>query len=168
MKTNVSTVFIAVMLTVLAVLAGSPAAAARESAPPAYDIVVAGQSNSGRYFVRVTTVLDKHQKDAPRQWLRRLAVDGVMFHGLAPAGGYPGQAPLIADPLVRTEKAEFFDAFNREALYENYADIEESSLLVTRLPKKKWEVSALISVDKESLLRFLQEHGIVEGFGNLW
>ncbi len=167
MTINLSTAA-AVVLTVFAVIAGSLTASARDNTPPAYDIAVAGQAQSGRYLVKVTTVLDKKQKDTPREWLRRLAVDGVMFRGLAPAGGYPGQAALITDPLTRSQKAEFFEAFNNEKLYNSYADIEDSSILITRLPKKKWEVTALVTVDKEALLRFLQEHGIVEGFGNLW
>ncbi|MBO4978076.1 MAG: hypothetical protein J6C67_05095 [Muribaculaceae bacterium] len=156
------------LLTVMAFLTGTVAASARQNVPPAYDIEIAGQADGGRYLVRVTTVLDKNQKNDAREWLRRLAVDGVMFHGLAPAGGYSAQAPLIADPLVRSQKAEFFTAFNNEKLYNNYADLENSSIIMTKLPKKKWEVSALITVDKENLLHFLNEHGIVEGFGNLW
>lgn len=167
MTINLSTTA-AVVLTVFAMIAGTFAASARDNTPPAYDIAVAGQAQSGRYLVKVTTVLDKRQKDEPREWLRRLAVDGVMFRGLAPADGYPGQAPLITDPLTRSQKAEFFEAFNNEKLYNSYADLENSSIIMTRLPKKKWEVTALITVDKESLLHFLQQHGIVEGFGNLW
>lgn len=133
-----------------------------------YDIRSAGQGVDGKYYVQVTAVLDKKQQKQANMWLRRLAVDGVMFRGVAGSDGYPSQNALISDPAVRTLKAEFFEAFNNEELYNSFASLEDTSVQLTKLPKKKWEVSGRLLVNKEALLHFLGEHGIVETFDNLW
>ena len=46
--------------------------------------------------------------------------------------------------------------------------IVDASLVSTKLGKKNYELSAILTVDKESLLKYLQDEGIVKGFSNLW
>ena len=130
-----------------------------------YTITTAGQEKNGQYYVTVTTVLDKKQNKAALDWLVRLAVDGVMFRG---TGGYPSQQPLVKDPSAKQLKAEFFDAFYNEQQYKNYSSLERESVSVTKLPKKKFEVSGRVTVDKERLLAFLSKAGIVKSFDDLW
>lgn len=133
-----------------------------------YNIQAAGVTPSGDYLVRVTAVLDKKQYKEAQDYLKKLAVDGIMFRGVSAAAGLQGQKPLVTDPSVRTTKAEFFEAFNNEKLYQIYATVTPSSVVTTQLPKKKYEVKGLVSIRKEDLLHFLEENGVVKGMSNLW
>lgn len=133
-----------------------------------YDIRVENQGEGGKYYVNVTTVLDKKQNKEALDYLKKLAVEGVMLRGVAAANGFPSQKPLVDNPTAKTTHKDFFDAFNNDRLYLSYVTLERESVSVTQLPKKKFEVSGRLLVDKESLLHFLEEAGIVEGFSNLW
>lgn len=152
------TVFL-LLFTVLAV-----AAHAQE-----YTIRSAGQGKSGNYLVEVTVLTKKKTKNLDAEsMLKQYAVHGVMFRGFMASDGYAEQKPLIADPAVEQTKAEFFEAFNAEGQYKRFASIVDTSLSITKLPKKQYEVTGILLVDKESLLRYLEEAGIVKGFSNLW
>lgn len=133
-----------------------------------YSIRMAGQAANGGYYVKITTVLDKKQNKTAMDYIKKMAVDGVMLRGVAAGSGYGSQRPLIQDPDVLQQKAEFFEAFNRENVYSNFCMVEPSSVSVTQLPKHKYEVSALVTVDKERLLKYLTEHQIIKSFDSLW
>lgn len=133
-----------------------------------YNLRMAGQAANGGYYVKVTTVLDKKQNKTAMDYIKKMAVDGVMLRGVAAGSGFGAQRPIIQDPDVLRQKAEFFDAFNREGVYENFCMVEPSSVSVTQLPKKKYEVSALVTVDKERLIKYLTEHQIIKNFDSLW
>ncbi len=133
-----------------------------------YDIRVENQGEGGRYYVKVTALLDKKQNKEALDYLKKYAVEGVMLRGIGGANGYSSQKPLIEDPTVKDTHKEFFEAFNNEKKYLDYVVLDNESVSVTQLPKKKYEVSGLLLIDKERLLHFLEESGIIEGFGNLW
>lgn len=133
-----------------------------------YNLIISGVAKNGDYIVQVTTVLDKKQYKEADDYLKKLAVDGIMFRGAGASAGLSAQKPLITDPSVRRTKAEFFDAFNLEKLYLTYASVTPSSVVSTQLPKKKYEVKGIVTVRKEDLLHFLEQNGIVKGMGNLW
>lgn len=133
-----------------------------------YDIRVENQGEGGRYYVKVTALLDKKQNKEALDYLKKYAVEGVMLRGIGGANGYSAQKPLIEDPTVKDTHKEFFEAFNNEKKYLDYVVLDNESVSVTQLPKKKYEVSGLLLIDKERLIHFLEECGIIEGFGNLW
>lgn len=133
-----------------------------------YNIRMAGQAANGGYYIKVSTVLDKKQNKTALDYIKKMAVDGVMLRGVAAGSGYGAQRPLIQDPDVIKQKAEFFEAFNREGVYANFCMVEPSSVSVTQLPKHKYEVTALVTVDKERLLQYLSEHQIIKNFDSLW
>lgn len=145
------------------VLAGASAACAQE-----YNLTEESTDNGGNYLVKVTVVLDKNQAKEANDWIKRVAVDGVMFRGVAAGNGGQGHKALIKNPTVKTTKAEFFRVFENDRLYANYANIRNGSVVSTKLAKKKTEYTALVSVDKEALVRLLEESGVVKGMGNLW
>ncbi len=133
-----------------------------------YNIRMAGLSSNGAYYVKVTTVLDKKQNTNAMDYIKKMAVDGVMLRGVAPGSGYNAQPALVQDPDMARIKAEWFEAFNRERMYENFCTLEPSQVSVTQLPKKKFEVSAFVTVDKERLIKYLTEHQIIKNFDSLW
>ena len=152
-----------ILTLILLVVAATMAARSQD-----YDIRMAGQGESGKYYVQVTAVLDKNQNKTALEWLQRLAADGVMFRGVASAKGVASQSALIQDHTAKARKSEWFDAFYRDGLYKNYVNLESESVVVTKLPKKKFEVSGRLVVDKEQLIKLLQDAGIIQGFNNLW
>ena len=92
-----------------------------------------------------------------------------MFRGLMASDGYGEQKPLITDPNIQQTKADFFQAFDNEAKYRNFASIVNSSLTSMKNKKTKMiETSAVVMVDKEALQHYLEEAHILKGFSNLW
>lgn len=133
-----------------------------------YNLEFAGVGDGGNYFVKVTAVLTKKQYKEANDWLKQIAVEGVMFRGVAGGAGYNSQKPLISDPAVQSTKSEFFTLFNKEKQYLNFTSLKTSSVTSTKLPKGKYEVTGNVLVDKERLLQYLQDNGIVGGMNNLW
>ena len=131
-----------------------------------YNITSAGQGKDGNYLVKIRTYVPKTKmaEDAVKQ----CAVHGVIFRGVMDASGNATQKALVNDPNIANTKKAFFDAFFSEGGYLKYVTVVESSLTCTKVPKKKYEASALLLVDKESLQHYLEESGIIQGFSNLW
>lgn len=136
------------------------------SAQGSYNIAGCGQGKNGAYLVKVSMVV-KDVKTA-RELMRRNAVHGVLFRGFtADAGGGTQQKPLIQDPNIERTKADFFNAFWNEKSYERYVQMIATSFTSVK-QNKEYEVSATFLVDKEALLRFLEESGVIKGFSNVW
>ena len=149
------------ILTFFIVALASAASFAQE-----YNITSAGQGKDGNYFVKVRTYVSKTQmaEDAVKQ----CAVHGVIFRGIIDSSGAATQKPLVNDPNTANTKKSLFDAFFANGDYLKYVSVVESSLSCTKVPKKKYEASALLLVDKESLREYLEKSGIIQGFSNLW
>jgi hypothetical protein len=134
-----------------------------------YYVKSAGQGQGGRYLVAVTVNVKKKLPSTAEDLVMKYAVQGVMFRGLMAADGYGEQKPLIADPNVEQTKADFFQAFNNEGKYRNFASIVNSTLTSMKNKKTKMiETSAVVMVDKEALQHYLEEAHVIQGFSNLW
>lgn len=131
-----------------------------------YNISSAGQGRDGNYYVKVTTYVTKTQMAADA--VKQCAVHGVLFRGIIDPTGVNTKSPLISDPNIENTKKKFFDAFFNEQAYLRYVSLNETSLSCTKVPKKKYEVTALLLVNKEALIHYLEEEGIIKGFSNLW
>lgn len=131
-----------------------------------YSMIGSGQGKNGTYRLKVsTTVKDvKSGKEA----LKRYAVHGVLFRGFAyEEEGIARQKPLVDDPHAESTKASFFNAFFSERTYERYVTMVNTSYTSIKV-KGGFEVSGLILVDKEKLLHYLEENGVVKGLSNIW
>ncbi len=134
-----------------------------------YTIQSAGVDNSGNYVVRIMVSTKKNPSKTAEDLVRQYAVHGVMFRGVMAANDYSAQPPLIKDPNVEQTKKQWFDAFWNEKAYNRYASIQPSSLSVMKNKQSKMvETSALVTVSKEQLQKYLEESGIIQGFSNLW
>ena len=131
-----------------------------------YNITSAGQGKDGNYLVKVRTYVPKTKmaEDAVKQ----CAVHGVIFRGVIDPSGAATQKPLVNDPNIANTKKSFFEDFFSKGDYLKYVSVVESSLTCTKVPKKKYEATALLLVDKESLKGYLEKSGIIQGFSNLW
>lgn len=134
-----------------------------------YTLQSEGVDNSGNYVVRIVVSTKKKPAKAAEYLVRQYAVHGVMFRGIAAAKEYSAQPPLIKDPGIEQTKREFFEAFWRENGYTRFASIVPSSLTVMKNKQSKMtETSALVTVSKELLQKYLEDNGIIQGFSNLW
>ena len=134
-----------------------------------YYVKSAGQGQGGRYLVSVTVNVKKKLPSTAEDLVMKYAVHGVMFRGLMASDGYGEQEPLISDPTIEQTKGDFFQAFNNEGKYRNFASIVNSSLTSMKNKKTKMiETSAIVMVDKEALQHYLEEAHVIQGFSNLW
>lgn len=134
-----------------------------------YTIQSEGVDNSGNYVVRIVVSTKKKPSKAAEDLVRQYAVHGVMFRGITAAKDYSAQPPLIKDPNIERIKKDFFDAFLREKVYNRYASIAPLSLSVMKNKQSKMtETSALVTVSKELLQKYLEDNGIIQGFSDLW
>ena len=134
-----------------------------------YSIQSEGVDNNGNYIVRIIVSTKKKPSKSAEDLVKRYAVHGVMFRGVTAAKGYSAQPPLIKDPNIEKTKKMFFEAFWRENAYSRYASITLSSLTVMNNKQSKMtETSALVTISKEQLQKYLEDNGIIQGFSNLW
>lgn len=133
----------------------------------AYDIACGGQGKNGTYMVKVTVQVKKVEEGM--EMLKRCAVHGVLFRGFTgEAVGCTSQKPLVGNPAIEQTQAAFFTRFFEDGIYRGYVSPVESSFTNTKLKRRLFEVSALFLVDKERLLRYLEENDIVKGFSDFW
>lgn len=131
-----------------------------------YSMIGSGQGKNGTYRLKVSTTV-KDVKSG-KEVLKRYAVYGVLFKGFAyEEEGIARQKPLVNDPNIESEEASFFNAFFSEKKHEQYVTIVNTSYTSIKV-KGGYEVSGLILVDKEKLLNYLEESGVVKGLSNLW
>jgi hypothetical protein len=134
-----------------------------------YTITSAGQGNGGKYLVQITVNTDKKPSGSAEDLVMHYAVHGVLFRGVMSTDGYDEQKAIIKDPNVEDTKSDFFDAFWREKQYKKFATIVPSSLSVLKNKQiKKYETSAMLTIDKEALQQYMETSGVIKGFSNLW
>ena len=114
-----------------------------------YSMIGSGQGKNGTYRLKVSTTV-KDVKSG-KEVLKRYAVHGVLFKGFA----YEEEGIARQKPLVSEKK------------HEQYVTIVNTSYTSIKV-KGGYEVSGLILVDKEKLLNYLEESGVVKGLSNLW
>ena len=134
-----------------------------------YTIQSEGVDNNGNNVVRIVVSTKKKPAKEAEDLVRRYAVHGMMFRGITAAKDYSAQPPLVKDPSIEQTKGEFFEAFWREKAYARYAAIRPSTMTVMKNKQSKMtETSALVTITKESLQKYLEDNGIIQGFSNLW
>jgi len=134
-----------------------------------YTATSGGTGKKGEYLVNVTVSVKKKEAKEAESLVKQCAVHAVLFRGLMSADHYSSQQPLIKDPNVENVKSVFFQSFWNEGHYKNYTALVGSSLVVMKNKQTKMqEISATVMVDKESLLKYMEAQGVIQGFSNLW
>lgn len=132
-----------------------------------YDISCAGTGVEGTYLANVSIYTQKTAK--ANESLKKAAVHGIIFKGVNGRKGCSTQRPLATDPNVEQEKAEFFDDFFKaDGTYLQYATIIDGSLLITKTGKKEYCITATISIQKDSLRKYLEQEKIITGFSDIF
>jgi hypothetical protein len=134
-----------------------------------YNVTSAGTAKDGSYLAKVKVSIKKLKKVTAEDLVLRYAVEAVMFNGLNDANGYNTQKPLIKDADARQKNGEFFEAFNNEGRFRQFATVVNSSLTSMKNKQTKMiDNEATVIVKKEELQHYLEERGIIKGFSNLW
>lgn len=135
---------------------------------PEYDIKCAGTGIEGTYLAEVSIYLPKPNKDTNDN-LRKAAVHGVIFQGISPSSDCNGQRAIISNPDIEKEYSEFFFTFFSTPMeYSRFADIVTASLRVTKTEKKRYRITAIISIKKDALRKMLEQKNIIKGFDDLF
>lgn len=131
-----------------------------------YDLVSAGVGAQGTYLCKVSVYSKKgNAKDAD---LKRAAVHGVIFKGVAGGNGVATQKPM-SNPTVEYEKADFFKQFFADdGPYMAYANVEPGTITRTRTAQKEVCVSAIVVISKDELRKYLEKAGIVRGLSSMF
>lgn len=154
------------LMLLLCVFSAAFSAQAKEdkNAVPEYTIEGAGTATQGNYLVKVTVISkNKHVTDNE---IRRAAVHGVLFRGFSNPEKRQSQKPLAGSIANEAQHADFYKDFFAENGKANFfASPVEGSRIVKKVDKT-YHVSSIVTVNKESLLKFLKDVGIVKGLNS--
>lgn len=153
-----------VLLTFLCLLF-SFSAGAKKDIPLKYDIVCAGSGAQGTYLVQVSVYVDKSNMSV--DMAKKAAVHGIIFRGFSGTQGCTSQKPIVRNATVAQQYADFFGTFfqiNGEFL--GYATLMDGSIQTTKVDKKEYRMTAILSVDKDRLRKALEDAGIVKGLSS--
>lgn len=130
-----------------------------------YEIAGAGTAAQGEYLVKITVITkDKNLKDAD---LRRAAVHGVLFRGFSNSEKRQSQKPLAGSAANEAQHADFYKAFfDENGTAASYASTVGGSRTMVKSSKKEYSVSAIVTVRKEALHKYLEESGVVKGLNS--
>lgn len=135
---------------------------------PTYDIVCAGTGIEGSYLTKVSVYSSKPDKEVEIN-LIKAAVHGVIFKGLGSTTDCKGQRALVTDPEAEKTYADFFESFfTTPTQFSLYASLVEGTLKVTKIKKKLYRLSAVVSVEKDRLRQLLEQRKISKGFQDLF
>ena len=127
-----------------------------------YEITCAGTGVQGTYLVEVTSY--GKTVDAALAQMKKDAVHGVLFKGIS---GKCTQKPLAGRAEVENENKSFFDKFfSASGDYEKYViDDQNTNMTVTKVGKREYKVTKVISVKKDMLRKDLEKAGIIKALG---
>lgn len=134
---------------------------------PRYDISSYGTGKEGTYTAKVSVYEKKPGKETDRA-LRRCAVHGVIFKGLAAGNGGRAQRPMATAADEKDNQAFFDKFFADDATCLRYAYVIEGSLRVEKVDKKEYRSSAIIVIQKDDLRHYLEDNHVIESFNNLF
>lgn len=125
-----------------------------------YQIEGAGTATQGYYLVEVSLMTkNKNVSDAE---LCRAAVHGVLFRGFSNPSARQSQKPLAGSAANEAQHIDFYkEFFSEEGTAANYASVVTGTRTITRLDKG-YRVKAKINVNKEALVKYLQEMGVIK------
>lgn len=156
-----------ILFILMALLFGLVQAEAKGSSGDAlsYEIEGAGTGMQGTYLVKVWVLSSKNNPGDEE--LMKCAVHGVLFRGFSNKELRQSQRPLAGSPIVEQQHADFFkDFFSDGGSYKAYATMVGGNREVLKIAKKKYKVGAVVTVNKDMLLKDLQTAGVVKGLTN--
>lgn len=131
-----------------------------------YDLEYARPSGDGVCQVKVWSYSKKSRIAAEQ--CRKNAVHGIIFKSYSTGDGTTAsQRPLVKDPSVQQEKAEFFEEFFSDGgPYRQFVSaVTDGSQEVVKVGKQ-YKVGVVVTVSKDQLRKYLESQGIVRSLGS--
>ena len=137
---------------------------AKEPEQPAFSIE--GVGTQGTYLVKVSLVT-KNRNVSDRE-LISAAVRGVLFRGFSDPTSRVTQKPLAGSAANEAQHTQFYsEFFGKNGTASEYGSVLSGSRTVVKA-EGKYKVSATVSVQKETLLKYLQDAGIVKSLNSIF
>lgn len=156
------------ILSLLIMLVGCLTMNAKKAADeiPPYEIKGGGTGTQGTYLVEVTvTTKDKNVSD---DVLKRAAVHGVLFRGFSDTVSRKTQKPLAGSAANEAQHADFYkEFFSSNGNAASFANIVSGSRRIVKADKQ-YQVTAMVQVNKENLIKYLQDVGVVKGLNSIF
>lgn len=139
-----------------------------------YEIETVGKNNQGNYIVKVWS-FSKTSSIAEEQG-KKNAIHAICFQGLPDSvnsQSVHGIKPLVNNPAIEQEKAEWFDEFfENGGAYMRFVTISNSGFSdVQKLSKDyihgikgwdvKYKVGITVTVNVQGLRKYLEQNGII-------
>lgn len=131
-----------------------------------YDIEYARPAGDGMCQVKVWSYSKKSRIAAEQ--CRKNAVHGIIFKGYAATDGTSvSQRPLVKDPNIQNEKADFFEAFFLDdGPYRQYVSaVTDGSEEIMKVGKQ-YKVGVVVTISKDQLRKYLESQGVVRSLGS--
>lgn len=131
-----------------------------------YDLEYARPSGDGVCQVKVWSYSKKSRIAAEQ--CRKNAVHGIIFKSYSTGDGTTAsQRPLVKDPAVQQEKAEFFEEFFSDGgPYRQFVSaVTDGSQEIVKVGKQ-YKVGVVVTVSKDQLRKYLESQGIVRSLGS--
>lgn len=142
----------------------SPVDAKKKAEALSYDIEGAGTATQGYYLVTVT--IHTNDKKISDKELCKAAVHGVLFRGFSSAENRQHQKPLAGSPAAEAQHADFYkEFFGDNGTAADYANEITGTRSVIK-SGKEYHVSATMQVNKELLVKYLSDAGMLKGLNS--
>lgn len=134
-----------------------------------YEIECAGIGTDGTYLVKVWSYSKKPAIAITQA--KKNAVHGVIFKGFpGTAQGCSSQKPLVTNPNIENEKADFFQSFFEEGGKYMKFVAESGDGMVDASDRmkvgKEYKIGVIVSVSKDALRKDLEAAGIIRGLSS--
>lgn len=135
-----------------------------------YEVECVGTGTQGSALIKVWSYSRK-PKVAIEQ-AKKNAIHAIIFQGYA--GGKMGcktQKPLVRNPNIENEKADFFKEFFAEGgKYMKYVSVTNDGAVGAgdrlKISKREYKIGVIVSVRKDQLRKDLENAGIVKGLSS--
>lgn len=142
---------------------GSASRLNRADQPWSYEVESVGVGTEGTYSMRVWSYC--RTPKMPVEMPKRNAVHATLFRGIPSGNGAAAQPALVDRPLTSSDSL-FFDNFF-QAEYQNYINsMASGSMRIVKTGRNEYKIGYVLSVAKDDLRKYLEDHGIVKSLSS--
>ena len=117
-------------------------------------------------FIKCIVMSMTKDKKISDQALKRAAVHGVLFRGFSNPAARQSQKPLAGGPANEAQHIDFYkEFFSEKGTAADYANLVPGSRSVKKV-NKEYVVTATVTVNKETLAKYLQQMGVIRGLNS--
>lgn len=131
-----------------------------------YIVEGAGIASQGNYLVKVT--VSSNNKNLDDSELVTAAVHGVIFRGFVITDNNHTQKPMSSNAQDEVRHLDFYcNFFSKDGTASTFGDIIPGTRQVLK-SGKKYKISAIANVRKESLRKYLTDAGVIKNLNSIF